>query len=717
MIFSFILQSGNINVIEKNNASDMCRHFDLPNTLLTNLQSFGKSGKSDKTTELELVLQLNNIDVGVFSETWATDSAIKSLEFEDYTMFHSIRDNCRRSSGGLSIFVKSTFPAKKLDIIVPDHLEVLYVSLRPNKLPRSVSNIVLIGLYYPGTNSIYAPPQEDLILHINESIQFLYNKFSKPLIMLLGDFNDLKIIDISETCSLKQVVTVPTRKNAILDLILTNLDNNLYKDPITLPSIGTSDHLCVVYEPKNYVKQETTKKKISVRKFKQSAKIGFGAWITQFDWSVLFKLNCVNKKVMYFSSITWEMVEKFFPVKTITISSSDKEWMTLKIKNLIIMRQKSHKLDNKEMRNHLAKRVRQEIRKAKIDFHTSKAHLFHMSNPKEWYNHINKLMGNKNQMLNFTNIPELANKCYDDQLKIVNEHFARICKMYPPINENVMLNDDLIEKNIPSISELETFKLLNKYSKKSLGHGDLPKSIIQEFAPELATPFCDIINCSLKSNIFPDAYKKAEIIPIPKVNPPLSLSDLRPISKTPIGGKMIEKVLVSELEKDVKGKLDSSQYGNCGGSGTTHYLIKLTDQAFKSTDIGDATSAIMIDYAKAFDYVDHNILIQKLVSMGVRKSIVKLFIYFLTNRSHNTSIFAKKSEFLGITCGVPQGTVSGPRLFVILINGDKCPLVTNLKFVDDKTLVHSYSGDPTKNSARGLRNRIGGNLKRQNDNQ
>ena len=313
------LQSGNINIIEKNNASDMCRHFDLPNTLLTNLQSFGKSGKSDKTTELELVLQLNNIDVGVFSETWATDSAIKSLEFEDYTMFHSIRDNCRRSSGGLSIFVKSTFPAKKLDIIVPDHLEVLYVSLRPNKLPRSVSNIVLIGLYYPGTNSIYAPPQEDLILHINESIQFLYNKFSKPLIMLLGDFNDLKIIDISETCSLKQVVTVPTRKNAILDLILTNLDNNLYKDPITLPSIGTSDHLCVVYEPKNYVKQETTKKKISVRKFKQSAKIGFGAWITQFDWSVLFKLNCVNKKVMYFSSITWEMVEKFFPVKTITI--------------------------------------------------------------------------------------------------------------------------------------------------------------------------------------------------------------------------------------------------------------------------------------------------------------------------------------------------------------------------------------------------------------
>ena len=104
----------------------------------------------------------------------------------------------------------------------------------------------------------------------------------------------------------------------------------------------------------------------------------------------------------------------------------------------------------------------------------------------------------------------------------------------------------------------------------------------------------------------------------------------------------------------------------------------------------------MIDYAKAFDYVDHNVLIEKLVKIGVRKSIIKLFISFLTDRSHNTCSFGKKSEFLGITCGVPQGTVSGPRLFVILINGDKCPLVTNLKFVDDKTLVYSYSGNPTE---------------------
>ena len=159
---------------------------------------------------------------------------------------------------------------------------------------------------------------------------------------------------------------------------------------------------------------------------------------------------------------------------------------------------------------------------------------------------------------------------------------------------------------------------------------------------------------------------------------------------------MIEKALMSELEKDIKGKLDTSQYGNCRGSSTTHYLINLTDQAFRSTDKGQATTAITIDYSKAFDFVDHNVLIKKLVHLGVRSSIIKLLISFLSNRTHNTNMFGVKSEFLTITCGVPQGTVIGPKLFVILINGEKSLLVKSLKFVDDKTLVHSYSVDPTK---------------------
>ena len=138
---------------------------------------------------------------------------------------------------------------------------------------------------------------------------------------------------------------------------------------------------------------------------------------------------------------------------------------------------------------------------------------------------------------------------------------------------------------------------------------------------------------------------------------------------------MIEKSLMFEIEKDIKGKLVNTQYGNCRGASTTHYLIKLTDKAFRSTDKGHATSIVTIDYSKAFDYVDHNVLIQKLVQLGVRGKIINLLISFLSDRSHNTNFRGLKSEFTKITCGVPQGTVTGPKLFVILINEDKCKLV------------------------------------------
>ena len=95
-----------------------------------------------------------------------------------------------------------------------------------------------------------------------------------------------------------------------------------------------------------------------------------------------------------------------------------------------------------------------------------------------------------------------------------------------------------------------------------------------------------------------------------KIYPPRALSDLIPISKTPIVGKMIETVLMKELDNDLIGKLDKDQYGNCKGCSTTHYLIKLTHEAFISTDKGNATTAVTIDYSKAFDYVDHSILIR-----------------------------------------------------------------------------------------------------------
>ena len=177
----------------------------LPLFLLSNIQSFGNSENTDKTTEIEAILGLNKIDIACLTETWLNENTKDQISLNDYVNFHSVRKNVQRSSGGISILVKDHIPANMIDIKVPDHMETLWVNIRPKWLPRSISNIVVVGVYYPGSTSEYAPNQEDIILHITESVHNLYNRYANPLFVIMGDFNDLKVNAICNACALKQV--------------------------------------------------------------------------------------------------------------------------------------------------------------------------------------------------------------------------------------------------------------------------------------------------------------------------------------------------------------------------------------------------------------------------------------------------------------------------------------------------------------------------------
>ena len=286
----------------------------------------------------------------------------------------------------------------------------------------------MAGVYFPGSNSDYALNKEDIILHITESVHYLYSKYAKPLFVIMGDFNDLKVDDIRNACALKQVVKVPTRKDATLDLILTNKTNTHYKNPITLPSIGTSDHLSILYEPINDQKVIPEKTKTITRKFHKSAMIQFGIWLINFDWSFLLNINDVNLKIAYFFEIMWIMIDKFFPPIKIVAAKNDKEWITPKIKSLIAQRQKAHHSGKQVIRDQLAKKIKMEIKKAKHKYNELKAKTFTNTNAKEWYQHISKIINNgkrNNTVLN--NIPEVTQKPLTEIVEIINSQFATIC--------------------------------------------------------------------------------------------------------------------------------------------------------------------------------------------------------------------------------------------------------------------------------------------------
>ena len=303
------------------------------------------------------------------------------------------------------------------------------------------------------------------------------------------------------------------------------------------------------------------------------------------------------------------------------------------------------------------------------NYRKNNIHLLNNLETKNWYRQINTIINPEKCSHNtINNIPGLAGLDRSSMAEIINDKFAETCRKYPPLDycslpAYLPHNNEHIQ-----IDELETYQLLKKVASKSPGPGDIPPRILSEFAPELATPICDIINASLNKGIFPSKWKRAKIVPIPKANPPESLSDLRPISLTPAPGKILEKIIAKELSKQTQSKLDTCQFGNTKGSSAVHYLIKLTDKAYASAEQGNATTAVTIDYSKAFDYIDHTILIKKLIKLGVSAKIVNLSISFLTNRSHCTKIGDETSSYKSLSCGVPQCTINGPKLFVIMMN-------------------------------------------------
>merc|ERR1711942_287108 len=113
---------------------------------MSNIQSFSNSSKKSKTEEIEATLGLNNIDVACLTETWLTENSKDQIQFENYILFHAVRNKMVRNSGGVTIAVNKEFvSARKLDIDVPEHIESLWISIRPKWLPRSMRIWIMVG--------------------------------------------------------------------------------------------------------------------------------------------------------------------------------------------------------------------------------------------------------------------------------------------------------------------------------------------------------------------------------------------------------------------------------------------------------------------------------------------------------------------------------------------------------------------------------------------
>jgi hypothetical protein len=233
----------------------------------------------------------------------------------------------------------------------------------------------------------------------------------------------------------------------------------------------------------------------------------------------------------------------------------------------------------------------------------------------------------------------------------------------------------------------------NMKAKTSSGHDEINPKLLRETIPGILKPITHIINLSLKHGIVPDKMKLAKVIPIFKNGDNSNIANYRPISLLPAFSKILEKVVYVRLYKYfVKhGILNPFQYGFREFMSTDLAILELQDRIASLISSGSWCLGIFLDLSKAFDTINHEILISKLESYGVRGLALSWFMSYLSNRTQFTLINNNKSTVRSIECGVPQGSILGPLLFLIYINdiNNAIKLGDPILFADDTNIIYS----------------------------
>ena len=527
-----------------------------------------------------------------------------------------------------------------------------------------------------------------------KSLDIITRKHPQTGIFLAGDFNHMKDTQI-KTFPLKQIVKFPTHGNSILDCVYTNMSEH-YRKPEGDPGLGLSHHSVVLVKPgiTDTNREQTT---FMRRVNKPENQAGMIQDLKDIKWEDLYRNpTCLGQYEMFVTVLSM-LMDSHLPLEEITRKETDKPWITDEFKRLISKRQAALRKGNKMSFRFYRNKVNKMSKRLRRNFYQKQIEGLSRNNPKDWWKRTKALLGIKKSN-GIKDLANIANEKYGgnngEMIRNINTFLHSVSADLHPIDTSLVPKPEQVpEDYIISTEEVEA-RLEKIKVGKAPGPDGIPNWLLKVAAPLISGPVCAIFNSSIRESVVPQMWKSANVTPIAKIQNPTSIeTDLRPISLTPVLGKQLEACMGCRIYDEIKEKLDSTQFGSIKGSSTTVALIDMLHHWHQAIHDKRSVRVVFIDFSKAFDLIDHTLLIRKFQELGLSPTPLAWLANFLSCRQQRVKLGQEVSEWLTLNGAMPQGSYLGPLSFIVYMHDmPQFKEVKAVKYIDDTTLAQSITG-------------------------
>lgn len=692
---------------------------------IVNLMHINCRSLAKKFTSLNIFLKplQGSLTAIGLSETWLTPSS-SDFYLEGYRFVSNSRTE--KTCGGVGLFINSriSFTVRNDLLIMKEFMECVFIEIQ-----NSVNSNIILGC-------VYRPPSADKLLFENEMLNILsiLDKSSKFPVFIMGDWNhDLlkantdshisKFLNDMLSHSYFPTIHFPTRVTehsaTLLDNIFTNKINNVAKAGIVYSDI--SDHYPVLITVHLNVKKVSTNRIVTRRYFNDVSVNNFKSALDNTDWcSILSDVNPqadTNALFKTFMLVFNKLFNDHFPPKIVKFcrkKTPRSDWITKglikscnKKSSLYKAYRKNPTTENKNKYVRYRNNLKSLLRKAENEYYKFKFKKLEGNLFQTW-----KLLGlilNKKQ-----NLSQIFNTFIDngieindpqDIVKSFNRFFVNIGENLAKTIQNTSVDFSFyLDCNLTSMDSFvfyptDPHEIINivdgLHDKVSSGVDCISVNLLKKCITSISEPLSELINSSFCTGRVPDCLKVAKVYPIYKGGGEKEFSNFRPISILPSFSKIFEKAVYNRLSKylNTKHLLVDNQFGFRPSFSTSMAIQDMHEQISKSMDKHEISVGVFLDLSKAFDCVNHEILLRKLEHYGIRGIALNWFRDYLSNRKQLVFYNNVSSELLDISCGVPQGSILGPLLFIIYINDIvNCSKVLHfILFADDTNIFYSSS--------------------------